>query len=80
MFDIKEHQRIEKNLETLRRDKARAEGSLENHNKKLTDDFGCSSLKEGEAILIKMKKEQERLEKERSAALEKLEEKWGDKL
>ena len=67
-------------VESLQREADKAAGQFEACKKRLKDEFGCDSLKEAEALLEKMTRETQGLEKEVEQALEKFKKEYADVL
>lgn len=79
-MDLKRYQQLKAEVEHAQRDKDRAEGALQQLMGRLNDEFDCDSLEKAEKLLTKLRKDQERAERQFDAALEKFESDWGDKV
>lgn len=65
--------KMKKEADRLRQERDRAQGALEPYLARLKAEFGAASLKEGEALLKKAEREEQKLKQEALAELEKME-------
>lgn len=78
-IDLAEVSRIQKFLENAKRKKAEADGAIAQLQKQLKEDFGVS-IEEAEQTKRKLEKQVKKLEAECELELEKIQDKFGDKL
>lgn len=71
---------LQKQVETLKQEAARAGGSLDRVLDELKDGYGCDDLKSAGKLLRRTEKEAERLEEEFASKLGAFEEKWEGRL
>ena len=79
-MDLEKYKRLKKKVDDLQQESNRAEGQLNGLMKRLEEEHGCTTLKQADAKAIKMQDKLSALEEDFDTALEKFEEKWGDKL
>ena len=80
MIDLKKYEKLRTDVERLQRDRDRAEGALSQLMGQLKSEFDCNDLGEAESLLVKLKREQSKVEASFNQALEKFEERWENKL
>jgi len=68
--------RLKRQVETLKREQARAEGSLDELMKKLADDYGCNSIEEAVEGIEAMEEERNELEVKYEQLRSTFEKKW----
>lgn len=76
MIDEEKFRQLKRKAEEAQTAKDRATGQLQSVQKRLKDEFGCSSLKEAEAKAEKLDEEAKAAEEEFESAVQDFEEKW----
>ena len=66
--------------EKMRQEKDRAQGRLEEAQKRMQEEFGVSTAEEADKLLKKLKKETEAAQEKFDTELAAFQEKWGDQL
>ena len=75
-IDIQEYTNLKKRADSLKSQADRAQGALEQHMKKLKEEFNCESIAEAEELLNQLKDEQKKIEVSYNKALGEFKEKW----
>ncbi len=78
-IDLRKFEKLKANVERLERDKAKAEGALEQTMAVLKKEFGVETLEEAEGMLKQLEEESKLALDEYEAALAEFEEEWNDK-
>lgn len=76
-IDIQKYNRLKERLDAARSNAARAEGALESIQKKMLEEYGCSTIEQAEAVLADLKNKRDLAEAEFTDALSQFELKWG---
>ena len=76
---VEEYVRLKSSIDHLRRQKARAEGALEQAEKRLSKELGVSATEAGGHI-VELEKRVERLRRRVEQRLAVFSEEWGEKL
>jgi len=79
-INLDRYRKLKADVDRCQREADRAEGALSQLMAKLEEEFGCKSLKEAEKLLVKLRKESKKAEKEFGEALNEFEEKWEEVL
>lgn len=80
MSRIKDLEQLKRKAEQLRQQHDRAQGRLEETEKRLKEEFEVDSLEAAEKLLKKLEKEEAAAKEKFDNALEEFNEEWGDKL
>ena len=80
MSRLKDLEKLKRKADDLRQQRDRAQGRLEETEKRLKEEFEVDSLKDAEKLLEKLEKEETVAKEKFDDAMEDFEEKWGDKL
>ena len=80
MSKIEDLEKLKEKAEEIRQQRDRAQGRLEETEKRLREEFQVNSIDEAEELLEKLEKEEKQAETEFEKALEEFNEKWGDQL
>lgn len=76
-MDLKKYAALKEKVESLHSQRDRAQGALDQLHVELKRDFGCKTLEEAKEKLGKLSKEQAKLEREFTQALEAFETKYA---
>ena len=79
-MNLEQYQSLIQKRDSLQRQQERSKGKLEQLLSQLQSEFGCDSVEAAEKELTKIKKQEERAEREADAAMAEWENKWGGKL
>ena len=79
-IDLDRFEELKSKVESLRRDRDRAEGALAQTMVRLKKEYGCRTLKEAKQLLTKTRKEAVEAEKSFKDELSDFNERWGDRL
>lgn len=71
---------LKSKVDNIQREAHRAEGALQQSMTRLKTQFGCSTLKEAEALLKKRKTEVAKAQLMFESAMASFQEEWGDEL
>lgn len=80
MMDLAEFERMRTRVSSLMQQQSRAEGALEQLMKTLEQEFGCQSMEEAGALILKWKQELEEKSEEFKQKRDLFLERWGDLL
>ncbi len=80
MASIERFKELKAKVDRLRREYDRAEGALEQAMMKLKKQYGCKTLEEGRALLVKTEKDCKRKRAKFDKAMERFDGEWGEKL
>lgn len=79
-MNLEQYQSLIQKRDSLQRQQERSKGKLEQLLSQLKSEFGCDSIEAAEKELTKIKKQEEKAEREADAAMAEWENKWGGKL
>jgi len=77
--EVEEYVRLKSRIDALRQRKARAEGALEQAEKRLEEELGVPASEAGSRI-VALEEKVKRLRRQIERRLEAFAEKWGEKL
>ena len=77
---VEEYKRLKDKIEALRQKKARAEGALEQAERRLLAELGVESVAEAEQAVGRLEDESRMLAERLQKRLDEFAEKWGEKL
>lgn len=80
MASIERFRELKAKVDRLRREHDRAEGALEQAMIKLKKQHGCKTLEDGKELLASMEKSCKQKRSKFDKAMERFDEKWGEKL
>lgn len=75
---LKKLTQLKSKIDKAEKEYLMAQGALEEIKQNLKKEFKCSTLKEANALMRKLRKKQKAAEKEFNTGLEKFEEEWKD--
>jgi len=76
---LESYLKLKKQAEAAQQDADKAEGALELLTKRLKDEFGCNTIKEGKVKLKELRRQVEDSETKFEAAVNKFEKEWDNK-
>lgn len=79
-MDAQQFERLQRKVEGLKRDKARAEGALALVMEELKTEHGCSTLEEAETLLDEREDAAVEAKQKYEKALAAFESEWGEQL
>jgi hypothetical protein len=77
MISMKEYERLKKQEEEAARERDQAIGAKETYLKQLKEEFGCKTVEDATALLLKKEKELSKLKRTIEKKLEAFDEKHG---
>ena len=80
MSTIKDLERLKSKAESLRQERDRAQGRLEQAQKQLQEKFEVKTLEDAQELLRKLEKQEEKDKTKFDTAMKQFEEKWADEL
>ena len=78
MSSLERFTKLKKRIATLQRDSDRARGALEGVERQLEEEFGCASLEQAKAMLVKEEDAEEASREKFETALEQFETKHAE--
>jgi len=78
MADAEDYTALKTRIATLQREADRARGELDATMKRIADEYGCSSIKEAKAMMVKLTKEQQEAKQKFDEAYAQFEREHGD--
>lgn len=79
-MNLEQYQSLIQKRDSLQRQQERSKGKLEQLLSQLQSEYGCGSIEEAEKELARLKKAEQKAEKEADAAYREWERKWGGKM
>lgn len=80
MSSIKQLEQLKTKVQEMEVEYNRAQGRLEETEKRMKDEFEVGSIEEAKQLLQELQKKEEKAEADFEKALEKFHEKWGEQL
>ena len=80
MTDLRQFTELKAKVEQAQQKADRAQGSLDQLNKQLKEEFDCDDLEEAETKLEELTKEEKSISKEFETALKQFEDRWKEKI
>ena len=80
MINLKEYEKLKARVDSLARDKARAEGALKQLLTQMEEEFNCKTLKGAEKKLKQLEQEAAQATEDFHTRLKEIVEEWEDKL
>lgn len=80
MISLDDYQALKRKVETIRRDKDKARGALDQVMSDIKEEFGVKTIKEAKLLLTKLELDRQMAADKYLAKKKKFEEKWKDVL
>jgi hypothetical protein len=79
-MNLRDFTKLKATVESLQSEADRLEGMRRQQLKSLKDEHGCRTVEEAEALLAKLEKEKDKLEREAERAAGKFEKEYGGRI
>jgi hypothetical protein len=79
-MNLRDFTRLKSTVESLQSEADRLEGAKRQQLKSLKDEHSCRTVEEAQALLAKLEKEKDKLEREAERAAGKFEKEYGERI